>query len=81
MEFELLDSGVFDEDATSTSSSSTRRRPDDICIRDRGVQPRAAGARLHVLPQLWFRNTWGWGAGARRSPSITRRPSATASSR
>ena len=36
--------------------------PDDILIRltvaNRGPEP----ARLHLLPTLWFRNTWSWGA-------------------
>ena len=48
--------------ATSTCASSTRRpRPDDLLMRitvvNRGPEP----APLHVLPTLWFRNTWAWG--------------------
>src|SRR5262249_45235060 len=27
---------------------------------------------LHVLPQLWFRNTWGWGSERRQQPVITK---------
>ena len=47
--------------ATSTSSSSTpRRRPRTSSIRitvaNRGPEP----ATLHLLPTLWFRNTWSW---------------------
>ncbi len=47
--------------ATSTSSSSTPRpAPEDVLVRitaaNRGPEP----ATLHVLPTLWFRNTWTW---------------------
>ena len=58
--------------ATSTSSSSTRRpRPRTWSSAsppaNRGPEP----APLHLLPHLWFRNTWAWGvaARARRRPS------------
>ena len=49
--------------ATSTSSSSTRRpRPKTsscrITVANRGPE----AAPLHVLPTLWFRNTWSWGS-------------------
>ncbi len=53
--------------AISTSSSSTpRRRPDDllmqVTVHNRGPDD----AVLHLLPQLWFRNTWSWKPGADR---------------
>src|SRR5205814_2149712 len=48
---------------TACSASATASAgPDDLLIRitatNRGPEP----ARLHVLPTLWFRNTWSWGA-------------------
>ena len=53
--------------ATGTSRSTTRRpTPTTSCIR---VRVRNAGpdeATLHVLPTLWFRNTWSWGLDDRR---------------
>ena len=48
--------------ATSMCSSSMRRQsPDDMLDPDHALQSRA-GSRptLHVLPTLWFRNTWSW---------------------
>ncbi len=65
-EYELLDTGVFDEDRYwQITVDYAKAAPDDICIR---VTARNAGpdeATLHVLPTLWFRNTWAWGTDGR----------------
>ena len=48
--------------ATSTSRSSTpRSRPKDILIRISATNRGPDAAPLHLLPTLWFRNTWSWG--------------------
>ena len=39
---------------------------DDILMRIRTTNLGPAAAPIHVLPQLWFRNTWSWGTGTRR---------------
>src|SRR5262245_17726724 len=76
MEFELLDSGVFDEDRYfDIAIEYAKAGPDDICIRLEVFNRGPLSAELHVLPQLWFRNTWGWGAERRQQPSITGGPS------
>lgn len=70
-EFELLDTGVFDDDRYwDITAEYAKAGPDDICIRltVRNAGPRTA--TLDVLPTLWFRNTWSWG-GDTREPSIT----------
>ncbi|HEB54351.1 MAG TPA: glucosidase [bacterium] len=61
-EYELRDTGVFDENRYfDVEVSYAKAGVDDVCIRvdvhNRGPDE----ARLHVLPQLWFRNTWSWG--------------------
>lgn len=61
-EFELVDTGVFADDRYfDVEVTYAKADPDDVCIvldvHNRG----AFAARLHVLPQLWFRNTWAWG--------------------
>ncbi|MCC6191162.1 MAG: glucosidase [Anaerolineales bacterium] len=61
-EFELLDTGVFDSDRYfDIFSEYAKASPTDVLLRvtivNRGPDP----APLHVLPQLWFRNTWSWG--------------------
>ena len=69
-EFELLDTGVFDDDRYwDITIDYAKAGVDDIVAR---VRLRNAGpetAALHVLPTLWFRNTWSWGLDDRR-PSI-----------
>jgi hypothetical protein len=61
-EFELLDTGVFDEDRYwDVLIEHAKAAPQDVCIR---VEVRNAGpdeATLHVLPTVWFRNNWSWG--------------------
>ncbi|HJS56866.1 MAG TPA: glucosidase [Vicinamibacteria bacterium] len=62
LEYELLDTGVFADDRYfDVFLEYAKQGPDDILIRlsihNRGNAP----ARLHVLPTLWFRNTWSWG--------------------
>ncbi|MFZ4668515.1 MAG: MGH1-like glycoside hydrolase domain-containing protein [Microthrixaceae bacterium] len=66
-EYELLDTGVFDDDRYwVVEVDHAKADPDDLimCIRVTNVGPDAA--TLHVLPHLWFRNTWSWDHGATR---------------
>ena len=77
MEFELLDSGVFDDDRYfDIVVEYAKAGPDDIAIRIEAFNRGAEAAELHVLPHLWFRNTWGWGAERRAQPVIKKGPSA-----
>jgi hypothetical protein len=68
-EYELLDTGVFDEDRYfDVFVEYAKESPEDILIRisvhNRGPEP----AELHLLPTLWFRNLWSWhGSGNRPS--------------
>jgi hypothetical protein len=60
-EYELLDSGVFDQDRYfDVFVEYAKGSPEDILIQitvhNRGAEP----AELHVLPTLWFRNQWSW---------------------
>ena len=61
-EFELVDTGVFDDSRYfDVFAEYAKNSPNDILIRitvaNRGPEP----ATLHLLPTLWFRNTWSWG--------------------
>ncbi|HXJ86658.1 MAG TPA: glucosidase [Candidatus Binatia bacterium] len=61
-EYELLDTGVFDADRYfDVFVEYAKAEPEDVLIRiavhNRGPEP----ATLHLLPTLWFRNTWSWG--------------------
>jgi len=74
-EFELWDTGIFNEGRYfDVTAEYAKADTDDICIRltvvNRGPDP----AELHVLPTLWFRNTWSWGCrheGSGQKPSLT----------
>jgi hypothetical protein len=64
-EFELLDSGVFDEDRYfDVTVEYAQAAPDDLLMRITATNRGPERARLHLLPQLWFRNTWSWKTGA-----------------
>ena len=61
-EFELADTGVFDGNRYfDVFAEYAKNSPNDLLIRitvaNRGPEP----ASLHLLPTLWFRNTWSWG--------------------
>lgn len=73
-EFELLDTGVFDEDRYfDVFVEYAKADAEDILIRISAVNRGPEPARLHLLPTLWFRNTWSWGDGAER-PSLWAEP-------
>ncbi|GAA2214987.1 glucosidase [Nonomuraea monospora] len=64
-EYELLDTGVFDDNRYfDVFAEYAKAAPDDllmlVTVANRGPE----AATVHVLPTLWFRNTWSWGAGA-----------------
>jgi Glycosyl hydrolase family 63 C-terminal domain len=66
-EFELLETGVFAGNRYfDVQVEYAKNTPEDllvlVTVSNRGPEP----ARLHVLPTLWFRNTWTWGAKAPR---------------
>ncbi len=60
-EYEIKDTGVFDGGYFDVVATYSKSSPDDILV-ELDVHNRGAKeATLHVLPQLWFRNTWDWG--------------------
>ncbi len=72
-EFELADTGAFDDGKYfDVQVEYAKNSPDDILIRITVTNRGAEAARLHLLPTLWFRNTWSWG---RTSEGILARPS------
>ncbi len=61
-EYELLDTGVFDGDRYfDVSVEYAKAAPDDFCIRITATNCGPDPAPLHLLPTLWFRNTWDFG--------------------
>jgi hypothetical protein len=67
LEFELIDTGTFDEDRYfDVVIEYAKAGPDDILIRIEAVNRGPAPAPLHLLPTIWFRNTWSWGLDERK---------------
>jgi hypothetical protein len=73
-EYELLDTGIFDDERYfDVLVEYAKATPTDIMIQisvaNRGSEP----AQLHVLPTLWFRNTWTWWPDQPK-PSLRQKP-------
>ncbi|HZF30518.1 MAG TPA: glucosidase [Gammaproteobacteria bacterium] len=70
-EHELLDTGVFDDDRYfDVIVEYAKASPEDllvaITVANRGPEP----ATLHVLPTVWFRNTWSWSGASADRPAL-----------
>jgi hypothetical protein len=60
-EFELLDTGTFDENRYfDVFVEYAKRSAEDILIQITVINRGAEAKTLHLLPTLWFRNTWSW---------------------
>jgi len=75
-EFELEDAGVFDDNRYfDVCSEYAKSSPDDILVRFTIANRGPEEATLHLLPTLWFRNSWSWGCdheGCEVKPRISR---------
>jgi hypothetical protein len=61
-EFELIDSGLFEENRYfDVFAEYAKAAENDILIRLTIANRGPEKATLHLLPTLWFRNTWSWG--------------------
>jgi hypothetical protein len=69
-EFELIDTGIFDEDRYfDVVVEYAKADAEDIVMRVTVTNRGPEDAPIHVLPTAWFRNTWSWNGDAER-PSI-----------
>ena len=83
-EYQILDTGIFDDNRYWDIFIETAKEGDDeeellfrIIAYNRGPEP----APLHIMPHVWFRNTWAWGhEDASRKPSIEKTGLLTAKS-
>ena len=67
-EFEIEDTGVFDDDRYfDVTIEWAKAGPDDLVLRVTVENRGPDDAPIHVLPHLWFRNVWSWGY-----PTITK---------
>ena len=66
-EFELADTGVFKDDRFfDVEVTHAKASPSDICIEITATNHGPDAAPVHLVPQIWFRNTWSWGLDDRR---------------
>jgi len=71
-EIDPLEMGIFDDDRYfDVQAEYAKAAPDDVLIRLAITNRGPDAAPLHVLPTLWFRNTWSWG---RTGEGYTQRP-------
>jgi hypothetical protein len=69
-EFELADTGIFDNSRYfDVFIEYAKAGPEDILVRITAVNRGAEVAPLHLLPHIWFRNTWSWTRDAAK-PSL-----------
>ena len=70
-EFELLDTGVFNDDRYfDVFVEYAKADVEDILIRISAVNRGPEPAKLHLLPTIWFRNRWSWGENTDAKPSL-----------
>jgi hypothetical protein len=70
-EYELIDTGIFAEDRYfDVTVEYAKVDPLDMLVRISATNRGPEAAPLHLLPTLWFRNTWAWGYDVRR-PELT----------
>jgi hypothetical protein len=75
-EFELIETGVFDEDRYfDVIVEYAKADVEDLLIRITAINRGPEAAVLHLLPTLWFRNTWSWNGG-RKQPQVRQRDAA-----
>ena len=61
-EYEILDTGVFDEQRYfDVFVEYAKSSEEQILMRIEVINRGAEAAKIHVIPQIWFRNTWSWG--------------------
>ncbi len=72
-EYELVDTGIFaDNRYFDIFIEYAKEDEEDLCIRIKAFNRGDKAAPLHILPTLWFRNQWSWGATPDPAPHITK---------
>src|SRR5664279_2799097 len=71
-EFELIDTGIFDDGRYfDVIIEVAKEDADSLAIRITAHNRGPERAPLHLIPQLWFRNTWSWSGEQVAAPTIT----------
>ncbi|HEY9181850.1 MAG TPA: glucosidase, partial [Gammaproteobacteria bacterium] len=71
MEYELIDTGVFDGDRYfDVFVEYAKASPEDVLVAITVANRGPEAASLHVLPTVWFRNTWSWPGSTGQRPLL-----------
>lgn len=71
-EYELIDTGIFSENRYfDIFIEYAKVSSEDICVKIEAFNRGPDEAPLHIIPHLWFRNTWDWGDEIQPKPIIT----------
>ncbi len=66
-EYELIDTGIFNENKYfDVFVEYSKKSDEDILIKITAHNRGAEKAKINILPQIWFRNTWSWGKDNRK---------------
>ncbi|MDQ3490616.1 MAG: glucosidase [Acidobacteriota bacterium] len=66
-EYELIDTGVFDDDKYfDVFVEYAKADAEDICIKITAINRSETAASIHILPTVWFRNTWSWAENSKK---------------
>ena len=77
-EYELLDTGIFDDDRYwVVDVTYAKADPTDVLMTIDVTNAGPDTEVLHVLPTLWFRNTWSWNGRGATPPELTATSDAT----
>ena len=79
-EYELADSGVLDgQRYFDVQVEYAKHAPEDVLVRVTVTNRADVAAELHLLPTIWFRNTWSWGrTSEEHGPKPSIRPGVSA---
>ena len=69
-EYELLDTGVFDEGWWDIEVTHAKAGPYDLCVEVTATNQSDERDTLHLLPTMWFRNRWSWGDEVGEQPVV-----------
>lgn len=71
MEYELLDTGIFNENRYfDVFIEYAKETPEDILVQISVINRGPSSSILHLLPTLWFRNTWSWSSSKNKKPQV-----------
>lgn len=69
-EYELLDTGIFDDGWWDVVVTHAKSGVDDLVMEITATNTSTETDTLHILPTIWFRNRWSWGRSKSPKPTI-----------